>query len=298
MHQQTQSLASLTPFFQASNNQIKVHMNVVIDWLNQMISPHEPEDDIVYMNGLNKCVTVKDSALRDMDVRIIGCEDSYIYIDASVKFMQISNCVNCTILVAAVSKTCFMDKCENTVVCVASNYLKIGNCVDCTVHSYTQLCPPIIYGDTRNLTMAPHNASYTELFTHLKNADIAYVTSDQQVPPQIKQMVLDHIHYFSKPTVMAGMDQCYTFMQPIDFMKMQLPSKFNQQGLFLCPQEYNEVLAIRLEHFKDIQNKIKGAQLTQDQEKMLHVAIQGWFREWFVQSSSYKPITELVRMID
>jgi hypothetical protein len=31
---------------------------------------------------------------------------------------------------------------------------------------------------------------------------------------------------------------------------------------------------------------------------MLHVAIQGYFREWFVSSSMYKPITELVRMID
>lgn len=31
---------------------------------------------------------------------------------------------------------------------------------------------------------------------------------------------------------------------------------------------------------------------------MLHVAIQGYFREWFVQTSSYKPITDLVRIID
>lgn len=31
---------------------------------------------------------------------------------------------------------------------------------------------------------------------------------------------------------------------------------------------------------------------------MLHVAIQGNFRDWFVQSSYYKQITELVRMID
>jgi hypothetical protein len=31
---------------------------------------------------------------------------------------------------------------------------------------------------------------------------------------------------------------------------------------------------------------------------MLHVAIQGYFREWFVQSTQYKNITELVRMMD
>jgi hypothetical protein len=62
-------------------------------------------------------------------------------------------------------------------------------------------------------------------------------------------------------------------MQPVDFMKLSLPKKFAEQPLFLCPQEYNDVLAIRAEHFKEIQAKIRGAQLSADQEKMLHVAI-------------------------
>ena len=114
-------------------------------------------------------------------MRILGCEDSYIYVDTNVKYMQISNCVNCTILVAAVNKTCQIDKCENVTLTVASNYLKIGNCVDCTVFSYTQLEAPIIYGDTRNLTLAPHNAGYYELSTHLKSADIAHIVPGAQV---------------------------------------------------------------------------------------------------------------------
>ena len=31
---------------------------------------------------------------------------------------------------------------------------------------------------------------------------------------------------------------------------------------------------------------------------MLHVAIQGYFREWFVQTSNYKQITDLVKIMD
>lgn len=89
--------------------------------------------------------------------------------------MQISNCVNCTILVAAVNATCSIDKCENVTVCVAANYLRIGSCIDSTVHSYTQLSPPVIYGDTRNLVMAPHNGSYFELMNHLRAADIVFI---------------------------------------------------------------------------------------------------------------------------
>jgi hypothetical protein len=112
-------------------------MNVIIDWLSQIISQHEPEGEILYLNSLNKCVTMKDSALQMKDVRIQGCEDSYIYVDTNVQYMQISNCINCTVLIAAVNKTCTIDKCENVTVCTASNFLRIGNCVDCTVYSYT-----------------------------------------------------------------------------------------------------------------------------------------------------------------
>ena len=59
-------------------------MNVIIDWLSQIISPHEPEEEIVYLNSLNKCVTVKEEQLKNKDVRIGGCEDSNIYIDTNV----------------------------------------------------------------------------------------------------------------------------------------------------------------------------------------------------------------------
>ncbi|CDW72648.1 tubulin binding cofactor c domain-containing protein [Stylonychia lemnae] len=294
----SQTLAQLTPFFQPSNQQVKVHMNVIIDWLGQIISPHEPEDEIVYMNGLNKCVTIKDSALQNKDVRIVNCEDSYIYVDTNVGFIQVSNCINCTIMIAAVNKTFSIDKCQNTQITVAANYVRTSNCVESTLHSYSQLCPPIIYGDTIGLIMAPHNSSYFEIMNHLRAADIIFIQPGSLVAPINQQKVLENINNFSRPIVMAGREQCFTLMQPVDFMKMSLPKKFVDNQLFLCPTEYLEVLSIRMEHFKDIQNKIKGAQLTQDQEKMLHVAIQGWFREWFCQSAQYKPITELVKMID
>ena len=31
---------------------------------------------------------------------------------------------------------------------------------------------------------------------------------------------------------------------------------------------------------------------------MLHAAIQGYFREWFVNTNQYKPITDLVKIMD
>ena len=104
----------------------------------------------------------------------MSCEDSYLYIGTSVDCLQITKCVNCVIFVAAVTRAATLDKCENVTVTVAADYLRIGNCVDCQVYSYTQLSPPVIYGDTRSLQLAPHNASYPELNNTLRDAGINF----------------------------------------------------------------------------------------------------------------------------
>ena len=106
------------------------------------------------------------------DVRLVCCEDSYLYIGTSVDCLQIQKCANCTIFVAAVSRVITIDKCENVTLCCAGSYLRIGNCVDCQVYSYTSLSAPVIYGDTRSLTLAPHNAGYPELQNTLVEAGI------------------------------------------------------------------------------------------------------------------------------
>ena len=49
--------------------------------------PHESEEDIVYINGLNKCVTIKDNVLKNKDIRILGCKDSYVYVDTNVEYL-------------------------------------------------------------------------------------------------------------------------------------------------------------------------------------------------------------------
>lgn len=84
-------------------------------------------------------MTVKDvtNTSPGKDVRIVSCEDSYIYIGTHVDCLQVTKCVNCTIFVAAVTRCATLDKCENVTLCVASSYLRIGNSVDCHVFSYT-----------------------------------------------------------------------------------------------------------------------------------------------------------------
>ena len=104
----------------------------------------------------------------------MGCEDSNIYIDSAVSSVLVSSCVNCTIFVAAVTKTATIEKCEGSTLIVAANQLRIGNCIDSLVHCYVPQYPPIVYGDTRNLRLAPHNVMYSHFLGHLERAQVKF----------------------------------------------------------------------------------------------------------------------------
>lgn len=55
--------------------------------------------------------------------------------------------------------------------------------------------------------MAPHNTSYFELLNHLRGADILFQSA--QTPSALKALLQERLHYFSRPTVMAGSGQCF-----------------------------------------------------------------------------------------
>jgi hypothetical protein len=148
-------------------------MNEIIDWINSLLLYVEPSEGIYNLNSFNKCVAVKSYNEiysifgNNCKMNINGCDESNIYIDSNVETLNITSCINCNIFVAAVTKVCTIEKCESVTLTVAANQLRIGNCVDSLVHSYTANLAPIVYGDTRNLRMAPHNSTYPNFSQHL-----------------------------------------------------------------------------------------------------------------------------------
>ena len=86
---------------------------------------------------------------------------------------------------------------------------------------------------------------------------------------------------------------------PENFEMMVIPfENFHKLNAILTPREYLELIKKRESFFLIMKNKIKEKNLTEEQEKTLHIAIQGHFREWLVSAGNFKNMVDIVKNID
>lgn len=229
------SISAASPFFKDYSS--KEDSSTIQEWLSNALCGEE-NDTWAEVPALTKCVTIRDeeSALHK-NIRLMNCEDSYIYIDAPINSISITNCVNCTIMLAAVSKVCTIDKCEKSSVSVASSFLRIGSSVDCKIYSYTQ-GQTFLFGDNRNLQFAPFNVGYTGLEGHVSAAGLSQDVAKFNNFKTLTQ---------SKQDLSA-----FSILPLEEFSACQLPSSFVETDLLLAPQEYKDTVKSRLHIFSTV----------------------------------------------
>lgn len=289
INEKKQNLSNLAPFFMNFSTTTKINIDIISEWLSNAIANNISDyEDIIIMKNLSKCVTMKDASFNNKNVKISNCEDSYIYINSYVNTIKIANCTNCTIVVSAVSKIATIDKCENCNICIAANFLRIANSIDSTIYSYT-MNETVLFGDNRGLILGPHAVWYNDMPVNLKAAKLTLNSP--------------FLTNFTNPCNM-NKEQNFEIMNKKDFSVIITPFANDAQNVnmnnvyLLTPKEYLDVIRERELVLLKVKSMIKDANLQEEQEKALHVAIQGYFREWLVSSGNIKPLTEIVKMID
>jgi hypothetical protein len=242
-------------------------------------------------------VTIKEE-IRDKDLRIIGCEDSEIFINSQVRSLYIVNCLNCTIYVASCERIAFIDKCERVFFTVATNLLRVCNTHDSNIYYYGP-SPIILTGDNKSIAIGPNNSSSLDLPRHLKAASIPLTEAhfDNFAQVLFKQMISD--------------EHSWNRMPPAEFDLLVLPEKEDgeppkkkeelkrkEMGELLAPKEYVAELDTRNKYYGNIKSKIAKSSLSNDMLKNLHSALQGNFREWLISKGYTKNLNDLVKMMD
>jgi len=293
----------------------KLNINVVSEWIGNNMIIAESTDNTIVIQGLTKSVTLRDAeTCLGKSLRISSCEDSYIYIDGCLENVYIMNCVNCSIFIACARKFCTVDKSENISLSVVANVLRIGNTIDSKIYFYGPVSP-ILFGDNRSIFLGPNNVNYVEFFDTLKKSGM--------------HLSSKHTNNFKNPLVMNKDNNINLhIMSPKDFFPCILPNNYKILPFFLikdlesmvamkapdmkdsgdkesnlilpilAPIEYKEEVLNRYKKMNEMQNNIKNAGLNEEQSKNLHSLLQGYYKEWLMNTNAIKPITELIKLID
>lgn len=136
------------------------------------------------------------------------------------------------------------------------------------------------------MSIGPHNANFSDLTTHLKNGRLSANVN-----------FLNNFANFI--SINKEKQNEISVIPPENFDTMVIPyeNKTNINYL-LTPKNYIDVLKEKENVFLKMKAMIKDANLSEDQEKALHVAIQGFYREWLVSSGNIKNMIDIVKMID
>ena len=289
IHDKNKKNANLSSYLHCFDNLppvTKINMNVINEFLLSALSNSAPElSNYATIKGLSKCVTIKSNEYQNKNLLISNCDDTYIYINTNVSNCKISLCTNCTIVIAIASKIISIDKCEKCNICIISNFTRISNMIDSNVYLFS-VYEPILYGDNRGLRLGPHNVTYNDLYIHVKESRLS----------------ITHISYknFSSPIILNNNNkENVNIIKPEEFTTIIVPFEVKDQfNYILTPKPYLEVIQKRHNNYINIQKMIKEAGFQESQEKAFHIALQGYFREWLVTSGNFKPMNDLVKMID
>ena len=279
------TLSSYTHFFDNLPIITKIKMNIIKEFLLNVISTDPPEkSNYIKIKHLSKCVTIKNqNDFINKNILITQCEDSFIYINTQIINCKISHCTNCTIVIAVINKIITIDKCEKCNISFISNFTRISNMIDSNIYLYC-VSEPILFGDNRGLSLGPHNVIYTELYIHVKNSKIL-------ITHQGIKNYASAINLNNKKEI--------KIISPDEFSIIVVPFENKEQfGYKLTPKIYVEALEKKYKNYLKIKNLIREAGFQEEQEKAFHFALQGYFREWLVTSSNFKSMNNIVKMID
>lgn len=314
---QKQGLSTIAPFFSNFSSTTKVNIEKITEWICSYVNINTSESDnsILNIKNLSKCLSKIDNT-QNKYIKIMNCEDSQIYIDESVSFIKVSNCNNCIIYIASVSKITSIENSKNCVFSFSSNFLKIGNCFDCKINFYSSQ-EAVLFGDNKNLTLGPFNVCYKGLYNKIK------FNSDDKENNNNELNVISMSNMFQYPIIMHShinvsssnlnmsinqikstyevesikeFNQLITPYENISYInKKEIPEK---EFFPFTPKTYVEAIVQKEKKMIEMKSKITSMKLNDQQEKVLHEAIQGHFKEWLISTGKIKHICDIIKVID
>eukprot|EP00698_Gefionella_okellyi_P023071 TRINITY_DN7758_c0_g1_i1.p1 TRINITY_DN7758_c0_g1~~TRINITY_DN7758_c0_g1_i1.p1 ORF type:complete len:528 (+),score=126.53 TRINITY_DN7758_c0_g1_i1:68-1651(+) len=317
---ETTFLSSLTPFWDAGNR--LVLMTEISQWLNDNLTintylyPSVPTtapasplpssmnvfDDIpdsdaqlpkptVVVGQHKKTIVKSDAEVRGGTVKIGACNNCVIYAVASAKFVNISGCVNCTIVLGAVERIILVERSERIKLIGATRAIRIASCKDCTFYLCTNT-PPQLAGTNLDVVFAPYNTHYPKLEQHLTRASVnpLYNKWDQPV------LLWTAAAAAEDP---SGQQRAFKLMPPESFTPFVVPFVMRGQTVSnpcVLPASYEAAVQRKQHAVADLRFTVASLDVDEATVRDVQTVIEGQFKEWLSTSGNIRQVYDLLRV--
>ena len=248
---------------------------------------------------------------------ITDCTDSIIYLLEPYHYLNISGCVDCTIIVGVVARSARVERCERVTLICAAKRVAVRSCFDCTFHlGITR--QPVFVGHNRKCVLAPYNTFYEHLCEHLAEArlvpdectawdrpavlgtdvtikdsstsprapDVVRISSGVALmPPDAFSLFIIPFRKFSPEDVDVGADT--TPPTPSSVAPITQANPFN------TPASYVNALDAKMQRIRDVRTLVRDAPLADVTRAELQGAIQSHFKSWLQQSGKSREVFDL-----
>ena len=281
-------LSQASPFFTAH---LHASFKDVADWLKAAAGPGAGQT--LRIAGVQKEVVARDLATVNKDptcLSVTNCVDSTVYCPFPVEFLLVSQCKNCTIFVGC-AKVAQTLQCSSTKVVVASKTTVVSTCADCDFYLGTNECP-LLVGDNRNVTLAPHNSPYDGFARDLEKFGVSGDVNYWNLPKVVESPHSEGDH--------GGV---FSLMPPEDWREFAVPF-VRRDGVeettaprpFPPPKAFQRSLEEVAATVEGVRAQITGANLAEAQRGELQRAIRAHFKDWLVRDGHFAEIQSLTEM--
>eukprot|EP00741_Cyanophora_paradoxa_P015004 tig00020830_g14477.t1 len=274
-------------------------------------SPSNPSPLVATVaNGHKTTIVRSEGDLKGvLEVRIFGCQDTYIYLLGPVPLVTIMGCTDCTVVLGPVSRVLSVEHCERIRCIAVARQVRVSNCLDCALSAGTP-APPLTWGDSRSIFFGPFSTHYPALGGHMQRAGLE---------PQACAAGWRTPHVLDWPNLLSpcapGSDpasqRSVSLTSPDQFVEFVVPFKQDNvassgdaagagtvsPGPTPAPApEYQEAVQQRTQAVKAVRQAVRDASLSHEQQSQLRSTILEHFREWLMASGNARQVVDLQRL--
>ncbi|XP_040213036.1 TBCC domain-containing protein 1 isoform X1 [Rana temporaria] len=245
-----------------------------------------PGNPMVVMSHICRQTLAKSSeTLVNARVKIVNCNESYIYLLSPLRCVTIEKCRNSTFVLGPVQTVVHVQMCDHVTIISVCQRLSLSSTTSCTFHILTPT-RPLLFNGNQGVIFAPYHTYYAMLEDHMGQTGLATLPN-----------------YWDRPQFFSAESdsQVWKLMSPREFYTFSVPFEMEGDTTEIpggLPPAFLKAMDQRQQKIQMWQKTVKEAKLNREQKKRFQALVEYKFNEWLVKTGNRYQLDSLVPATD